>query len=273
MLIRQHNPIQESGCWDESGIHHHAWIASIGGSMNAGPRLASISGASLREAQRDESRPGWPEIIVGLLVLAVVGYGGGSQLSRLGLDPVTYGLIFTALSGIAGLAGFGAAMMLRIRSWEAFGFRRTTRRWLFIAVGAGLAAFVVKAVAIVLYVQLTGAGTDTQAMYAAGGSGGALSLVLATLFLGVLTPLGEEFLFRGVVATALLRYGPVIGVVGSTLIFAIMHGINMVFPAALVAGLVTGEIFRRSGSIWPAVVVHVVFNLPTVPVMVLAATR
>lgn len=49
-----------------------------------------------------DSRPGWSEIIVGLVVLAIVGFGVGSQLKRLGLDPVVYGLIFTALSGIAG---------------------------------------------------------------------------------------------------------------------------------------------------------------------------
>jgi hypothetical protein len=98
-----------------------------------------------------------------------------------------------------------------------------------------------------------------------------VSLVLATLFLSVLTPLGEEFLFRGVVTSALLRYGPFVGVVGGALIFALFHGINPVFPAALVTGLVAGEIFRRSGSIWPAVVVHGVVNLPTVPVLVLAS--
>ena len=96
-----------------------------------------------------------------------------------------------------------------------------------------------------------------------------MTVLLATLHMGVLTPIGEEFLFRGVVTTALLRYGPFIGVVGSTVIFALLHGINMILPAALVAGLVTGEVFRRSGSIWPAVIVHVVFNLPTIPAMVL----
>ncbi|URD53824.1 CPBP family intramembrane glutamic endopeptidase [Chroococcidiopsis sp. CCNUC1] len=76
--------------------------------------------------------------------------------------------------------------------------------------------------------------------------------------------------FRGVITTALLRHGVVLGVVGSTLIFAIAHGFNIVFPAAVVAGLATTEIYRRSGSIWTAVVVHVVFNLPTIPVMVAA---
>jgi NAD(P)-dependent dehydrogenase (short-subunit alcohol dehydrogenase family) len=36
------------------------------------------------------------------------------------------------------------------------------------------------------------------------------------------------------------------------------------------AAIATAEIFRRSGSVWTAVVVHVVFNLPTIPVMVAA---
>ena len=43
----------------------------------------------------------------------------------------------------------------------------------------------------------------------------------------------------------------------------------IVFPAAVVAGLIAGEVFRRSGSVWPAVVVRAVFNLPTPILMVL----
>jgi membrane protease YdiL (CAAX protease family) len=216
------------------------------------------------------SRPGWPEIVVGLVVLAIVGFGVGSQLKRLGLDPVVYGLVFTSLSGIAGIAGFAAAVMLRIRDLSAFGVRRASRRWLPIGVGVGLVAFVLKGVAILAWIQITGNTNNVQGVYAQGGSGGILSLVLATFFIGILTPLGEELLFRGVVTNALLRYGWFVGVVGSTLIFALAHGINIIFPAAVVAGLATAEIFRRSGSVWPAVVVHVVFNLPTIPVMVAA---
>jgi hypothetical protein len=73
------------------------------------------------------SRLGWPEIVVGLVVLAIVGFGVGSQLRRLGLDPVVYGLVFTSLSGIAGVAGFAAAALLRIRSLNAFGVRPRER--------------------------------------------------------------------------------------------------------------------------------------------------
>lgn len=41
-----------------------------------------------RRSDNKVSRPGWPEIVVGLAVWAAVGLGGGSQLARLGLDPV-----------------------------------------------------------------------------------------------------------------------------------------------------------------------------------------
>jgi membrane protease YdiL (CAAX protease family) len=152
-------------------------------------------------------RPGLPEGIVGgLIVFSVVGYGVGSQLSRLGLDPVVYGLIFTALSGVAGIAGFAAALLLRIRSWSAFSVRRVSRQWLLIGVGAGLVAFLLKGLAILTYIAITGVSSTPQTIYAQGGSGGVLSLILATLFLGVLTPLGEELLFRGVIANVLLRH-------------------------------------------------------------------
>lgn len=214
--------------------------------------------------------PGWPEIAIGLVVLGVVGFGGGAFIAQLPIDAVVIGLIFTALTGVAGLAAFCAAFFLRIRSLAAFGVRPTSIRWLIIAAGVGVIAFVAKSAAILLYIRMIGDSASPQDIYATGASGGLWTVILATCFISFLSPLGEEFLFRGVVASALLRYGAFVGVVGSALIFAIFHGINVVFPAALVVGLVAGEIFRRSGSVWPAVVVHAVVNLPTIPVMVLA---
>jgi uncharacterized protein len=215
------------------------------------------------------TRPGWPEIIVGLVTLAVVGIGVGALLARLGLGPVVYGLSLAALSVIAPLAGFAAAVLLRIRSLRPFGVRRISWRWLLIGAGAGVVAFVVRGFAVMAYTALTGDSSTPQEVYGDGGSGGVLSLILATVFIGLLVPLVEEFLFRGVITNALLRYGPFISVVGSTLIFALAHGINVVFPVALVFGLISAELLRRSGSVWPGVVAHVVNNLPTVFVLVL----
>lgn len=216
-------------------------------------------------------RPGWPEVSIGLLGLVIVGFIGGAALARSGLNPIISGLIFTALSGVAGMLGFFAAFAVRLRSWRAFGIRATTRRWLVIGASMGVVAFVVKGFAVLLYIWLTGDEQTPQNVFVAGAKGGVWTMVAATFFLGVVTPIGEEFLFRGVLATVLLRYGALIGVFGGALIFALFHGINIVFPAALVAGLIAGEVFRRSGSIWPGVMVHMMFNLPTIPVMVLAS--
>jgi membrane protease YdiL (CAAX protease family) len=203
--------------------------------------------------------------------MAVVGFGLGSQIQRLGLDRTAYGLVMAGWSGLSCLAGFAAAWRLRRRSLAALGVRATSRRWLFAGLGVGVLAFVAKGIAVLAFTALTGVGHSPQGVYAAGGSGGIASLVAATFLIGIVVPIGEEFLFRGVITTALLRFRPIIAVVGSALIFALLHGISIIFPAALVLGLVAGEIYRRSGSIWPAVVVHMVYNLPTVPVMVLAA--
>lgn len=64
-------------------------------------------------------------------------------------------------------------------------------------------------------------------------------------------PPGEELLFLGVVTNVLLRYGAFVGVAGGALLCAVFQGIKVVFPAALVAGIAAGEVFRRSGSIGP----------------------
>jgi uncharacterized protein len=225
-----------------------------------------------RSAHNKPSHPGWLEIIVGLVVYLIVGFVGVSQFKRLGLDPAVHGLILTSWTGVATLIAFAVAAMLRVRSLSALGVRRTSGRWLLIGIGVGLVAFVLKSLAILAWVRITGDTNNVQDVYADGGRGGLLSLVLSTVFISVFSPLGEELLYRGIVTNALLRYGPFVSVVGSTVIFALMHGINNIFPAAVVAGLATAEVFRRSGSIWPGLVVHIVFNLPSFLLMVLTST-
>ncbi len=81
------------------------------------------------------TRPGGIEIGTGVAVFLVLSFGGIPLLKALGLDPVVYGLIVTAWSGIA---GFAVASSLRIRSLTPFGVRRTSWRWLAIGTGLGI---------------------------------------------------------------------------------------------------------------------------------------
>ncbi|QBI56249.1 CPBP family intramembrane glutamic endopeptidase [Streptomonospora litoralis] len=214
-------------------------------------------------------RPGWIEIAVGLLALVastiVLPFFGPWGLE---LNDVAYGLVVAAWSGIAGLVGFGAAALVRIRSLGAFGVKRTSWRWMLAGVAGGLVALAAKGAVILAITALTGFDSNPQGMYYDAAGGGVLPLILTFAFLAVLTPIGEEFLFRGVLANALLRYGPVVGVLSSSVVFGLFHGINIVLPAAIVVGIVAAELMRRSGSIWPAVVVHAVNNA-ALPLLVL----
>lgn len=216
-----------------------------------------------------QRRPGWPEIIVGLLALvasaALIPVFGPAISDR---DPVLYGVLLAASSGVVGLVGFGAAALVRLRSWRAFGVRKTSGRWILIGIGAGVVALILKGLVNMLVIAIVGPGENVQVPYYDAAGGGAVALILTVLFLAVLTPIGEEFLFRGVLMTALLRYGSLVAVVASSAVFALFHGVNLALPSAFVVGLIAAEVYRRSGSIWPAVLVHGVNNL-ALPLFVL----
>lgn len=232
---------------------------------------SAAPGTAASQPVDDETkRPGIPEIVAALGVWAVAVFLLTPQLRRLELDAAVHGLVLTWLAGLFGAAGFAAAYALRVRSLSALGVRRVSRRWILIAVAVGVVTLVVKSLASGAWMLLSGDTSNAQAAYAQGANGGVLFLILATVGLGILTPIGEELVFRGVVATALLRYGPVVGVVGSALIFALFHGINPVFPGAFIIGLATAELYRRTNSLWPSIVVHVVVNLPAPLISVLA---
>lgn len=215
------------------------------------------------------TRPGWPEIVLGIgvavalllltpLVIALVPQG----------DPQLLGLALMCWSVVVPFAGFAAAMTIRLRSWAAFGIRRTTWRWMLAAVALGIGAFLVKGLVNMAVIAIVGVDANAQVPYYDAADSGLLPLIATFVTVSLLVPLGEEFLFRGVLMRGLLRYGAVIAVVGSSVVFALFHGVNMALPSALVVGLVAAEVVRRSGSVWPAVMIHVINNLAA-PVFVL----
>lgn len=101
------------------------------------PRVSGKTPAASPErlAANEISRPGWPEVVAGLVGLGAVTIGTALLAGQLGLGPVVSGLVFTALTGVACAAGFAAAAGLRIRSLSAFGVRRVFRRWLLAGAG------------------------------------------------------------------------------------------------------------------------------------------
>jgi hypothetical protein len=214
------------------------------------------------EVAVEKRRPGWPEIIVGAVVYTLSFYIGPPIVSAITHDaPVSSGIGLAVLSGIMGLLGFFAAFAVRVRSWPAFSVRAIPVRWIFVSLGFGLLALVLNQVVSIVYGVLSdGSGSNVQGDYQSATSAGGLAFVLYLLGIAVLTPLGEEFLFRGVLATALTKYGSWVAVIGSTVVFALAHGINLALIPAVIVGGINGILLVRTKSVWPGVIVHAVNN-------------
>lgn len=217
--------------------------------------------------------PGWPEVLA----------GGGAYAASFALvavllplveDEALAGVLGFVVSGAMGLIALAVAALVRIRGLAAFGFRRPRPRHVVVAAALGLGAYVLGTVVAVVYTIVSGDTQNVQTSYQGAAAAGWWSLALAVVAGAVITPLGEEAFFRGVVANALLaRYGVWVGVIGSAATFAVAHGINPILPVAFVVGVLTALLFRWSGSIWPGVVLHGVNNATAlfVPLLVAAA--
>jgi len=95
-------------------------------------------------------------------------------------------------------------------------------------------------------------------------------LLLASLILW--QPLVEEVLFRGVLQGALLRSprgirriaGLTVANIATSIAFVLVHLVHQPVPWALgvfLPSLLFGLVRERSGSLWPPLLMHVLFNL------------
>ena len=205
--------------------------------------------------------PGWPEIAVALLTyMALILAISLFWLLRIPDEQAALrGILGMALNGIAGTLALGAAYLIRIRNLSAFGFRKASGRWLLIGAALGVVAFFLSLAIEHVYFSFV-TELDNQADFKAAANAGFLSLAVLVVSGAALTPFGEEAVFRGVVANGLNRYGAWAGVLGSALIFAAAHGPSVIFFNALMAGVLTGILFRKTNSIWPGFVTHLVYN-------------
>ncbi|WP_164743192.1 CPBP family intramembrane glutamic endopeptidase [Brevibacterium aurantiacum] len=204
--------------------------------------------------------PGWRELVVAVLAYLAT-YGLVFLLLPLIADDAVTGVVGLFVSGAIGIVAFLAACLVRRRRLSIFGIRRARPRFLWMGVGFGLAAYLLGVVAAFVYIAATGDAQNVQTSYQSAARGSAGFLVLTLVAGSIVTPIGEELMFRGVVANVLFaRLTAWVAVPLSALIFAVAHGINPVFPVAFVVGVLAALLFKWSGSIWPGVILHGVNN-------------
>ncbi len=93
----------------------------------------------------------------------------------------------------------------------------------------------------------------------------AIGLVPSVILMGVVAPLSEELLFRGVLLSAFARHLSFhFANLLQALLFAVIHGELLLSPFFLAMGLVAGWTVRRTGGLRAAVLLHILNNLVAV---------
>ncbi len=83
---------------------------------------------------------------------------------------------------------------------------------------------------------------------------------------GIMAPVAEEVLFRGIIMRSLLRERwmesrPWLAVLISALLFSLFHMNPVQMPGAFAMGLFTGWLCHRTGSLLPGIAVHMTNNM------------
>lgn len=95
---------------------------------------------------------------------------------------------------------------------------------------------------------------------------GIFGVTLTVISTALIPAFVEEFGMRGVCLGSLRRYGDGFAIIVSSVLFGLIHGnFGQIFFAAII-GLAAGYATVKSGSMWPAIIIHFVNNLISVGV-------
>ena len=192
--------------------------------------------------------------------------GREATLRALLLRPFAVGVSLVATQTALALTTYAFTKMGRLPFATAVGLRAVERRLR--ALDVILALLLVLAIgpiadALAVLVARTFPGFTLGTIDLIGDimRGDALSAIVIGLLVAVAPAFAEEVLFRGLLLRALLvRFGPALAVVASSLLFGLIHVDPPQATGAAVIGLALGFVTYRTGSLWPAMAAHAANN-------------
>ena len=216
---------------------------------------------------------GLPAVLAALALPLLI--WGGSLAAAISQGPaedasdgaIAVGLVLTV---ILDLALIGLAAWLSIRryrlGWGELGLRAFDRRlwWLPPVAAAGALVGVIAYAAVLSAVGADAASPQQEDLEPIFQS--RVILPLTGFAVLVMAPLAEEVFFRGFIFAGLVRpFGVAGAMVASGVLFGVFHitsadTLGVVLPFSLI-GMLFAWLYYRSGSLWPNIAAHFLFNV------------
>jgi membrane protease YdiL (CAAX protease family) len=253
-------------------------------SVAPSPKVVAARAAAVPRPDAGSAHWTWVDavLVLAVLSLTVIGKDAVMAIPSIALMP-TFGRAMTRAAVLAAYYAIQISAFVflagrhSVRLWPAFGLSRPDiegadedadheRPSAIASAGLVLGLLVaVEAVAIgyglvmqaLNVVEPTAVASDVASAF----GGGQAGLVLSAVLVALVAPLAEEMAFRGVILSALgnrLGMWPAIGI--SAVLFAGYHLSAWLFFPMLVFGVALGWLTWSRQSLWPAIVLHVMFN-------------
>ena len=146
--------------------------------------------------------------------------------------------------------------------WHSLGLRSTSIRWMIISIGLGLLAIPISAIIAYGTQYIFNLPSENpQLPFLIPNDISPASMAVMALFVGLVIPIAEELLFRGVLYTWIKqRFGIWIGVILSSIVFGVVHWDMAVAITASVLGIVLALAYEYSKSLWTSIMIHAINN-------------
>ena len=141
---------------------------------------------------------------------------------------------------------------------EAFALRRPSS-W-GVAVGFAVSLLISLLIVAALLEPILGAGKEQGLDPTGWDAHRAPAFALNAVVTALLGPFVEEMLFRGIGFYLLAQFGELAAVLVTAVAFALTHGIAVGLPIFFIIGVGLGFVRSRTGSLYPALLLHAGFN-------------
>ena len=244
------------------------------------PRAGLADSPLLTTAGAHRSRPPTGALVIATVAVSTFAFfagpalllGIGGVILAMGVDASVGPRVPAPLLGALGLVIGFAPMFLWVHLWLVATERRSLRTVGFGAsgwagryvrgFGVGLALLAVPVGALALAGAVTGSAPDQAGPVGFAAGPAVLILAVGWLVQGA----GEEVVFRGLFLQSIAaRFGPLAGIVVSSGLFALAHGLNANLTALGFANLALFGILAclyalREGSLWGVCAIHSAWN-------------
>lgn len=146
-------------------------------------------------------------------------------------------------------------------TWKKVGFVRVKASYVVLGLLTGVFLFLGIGLLGNVLTKLVGVPAPQSFTEAVKGAQAPWEFALFLFLAGVVAPLKEEMVFRGLIYPPLrLAYGPRQGILFTGALFALLHLDLIRFVPLFLGGIVLTWLYERSGSLWPSILAHGVWN-------------